>query len=72
VLVTKFGKYEKIGPFGFLFWTIRFWQFLEQEHDSSYTQRFDYPRSFEAWKRDKKHQEANMKEIQARSRSCKN
>jgi hypothetical protein len=37
----------------------------------SYTRRFEDPRSFEAWKRAKKHQEANMEEIQARSRSRK-
>jgi hypothetical protein len=28
----------------------------------SYTQRFEDPRSFEAWNRAKKHQEANMEE----------
>jgi hypothetical protein len=38
----------------------------------SYTQRFEDPRSFEAWKRAKKHQEANMEEIQARSQSYTN
>jgi hypothetical protein len=25
--MTKFGKAGKTGPSGFLFWTIRFWQF---------------------------------------------
>jgi hypothetical protein len=38
----------------------------------SYIQRFENLRSFEAWKRAKKHQEANMEEIQARSQSHKN
>jgi hypothetical protein len=46
--MTKFGKAEKIGPFGFLFWTIRFRQFSEQEQNMSYTRRFEDPRSFEA------------------------
>jgi hypothetical protein len=27
VLMTKFGRSEKIGPSGFLFWNIWFWQF---------------------------------------------
>jgi hypothetical protein len=38
----------------------------------SYTQRFEDPRSFDAWKMAKKHQEANMDEIQVRSQSRKN
>jgi hypothetical protein len=38
----------------------------------SYTRRFEDLRSFEVWKRAKKYHEANMEEIQARSRSRKN
>jgi hypothetical protein len=35
LLVIKFGKVGETGPFGFLFWTIRFWQFSEQEREMS-------------------------------------
>jgi hypothetical protein len=70
--MTKFGKAGKNGSSGFLFWTIRFQQLSEQEQDMSYTQRFKDPESFKVCKRGKKHQEANMEEIQARSRSHKN
>jgi hypothetical protein len=38
----------------------------------SFTSRFEDPRSFEAWKRAKKYQEAKIEEIQARSRTHKN
>jgi hypothetical protein len=61
--MTKFGKSEKTGQSDFLFRTIR----SEQEYDMSYTQRFEDPRCFEAWKRTKRYQGANMEEIQARS-----
>jgi hypothetical protein len=70
--MMKFVKAGKTGPSSFLFWTIQFQQFSKQEHDLSYTQRFEDPRSFETWKRYKKHQEANMEEIQARSQNRKN
>jgi hypothetical protein len=72
LLVTKFDESGKTGPSGFLFQTVRFWQFSEQEHDMSYTWRFEDSRCFEAWKRVKRHQGGKMEEIQARSQSCKN
>jgi hypothetical protein len=72
VLMTKFGKSRKTGPSSFLFWTVRFWQFSEQEQDMSYTQRFEDTRCFETWKRNKKHQGAKMEEIEDRSRGRKN
>jgi hypothetical protein len=46
-LMTKFGKSGKTRLYGFLFQTVQFWQFLEQEHDMSYTWRFDDPKCFE-------------------------
>jgi hypothetical protein len=70
--MTKFGKSRKTGPSGFLFWNVRFRQFSEQEHDMSYTWRFKDPRCFDAWKITKKHQGADMEEIQTRSRGRKN
>jgi hypothetical protein len=48
--MTKFGKSGKTGPSGFLFQSIRFRQISAQEQDVSYIQRFEDPRSFEAWK----------------------
>jgi hypothetical protein len=65
--MTKFGKAGKIGPSRFLFWTVRFRRFLEQEQKKSQTQRFEHPTCFEAWKTTKRYQGAKMEEIQVKT-----
>jgi hypothetical protein len=35
VLMTKFGESGKTGLSGFLFWTIRFWQFHDKTNEGA-------------------------------------
>jgi hypothetical protein len=70
--MTKFGKSKKIELSGFLFRTVRFWQFQNRNMTGAKTQRFKDPRCFEVWKGIKKYQGAKMEEIQAISRDRKN
>jgi hypothetical protein len=35
LLMTKFGKAEKIGCSDFLFWIVRFWQFQTQTEEGA-------------------------------------
>jgi hypothetical protein len=70
--MTKFDKSKKIRLSGFLFRTIRFWQFQNRNMTGAETRRFKDPRYFEVWKGIKKYQGAKMEEIQAISRDRKN
>jgi hypothetical protein len=33
--MTKFGKFGKTGPSGFLFWTAQFWQFQSKAKEGA-------------------------------------
>jgi hypothetical protein len=67
--MTKFGKSGKTRLSGSLFRNIRFWQFQYKTKEGT---RLEDSRCFEACKRTKKYQEAEMEEIQDKSQSCKN
>jgi hypothetical protein len=69
MLMTKFGKAEKIGCSDFLFRIVRFQQFHNMNMIGV---KLEDPRCFKARKGAKRHQRTDIEENQARSRSRKN
>jgi hypothetical protein len=67
--MTKFRKSKKTGPSGFLFRTVRFWQFQSKAKKGA---KFEDSRCFESRKGAKRHQGTEIEENQARSQSRKN
>jgi hypothetical protein len=69
LLMIKFGNVKKIGPFGFLFQTVWFWRFSEQEQRRAKFEDLKIQGVLRYEKNTKRYQGAMMKEIQAKSRS---
>jgi hypothetical protein len=72
VLMTKFGKSEKIGPSGFSFRTVRFRQFQSKAKEEAKLEDLKIQGVLKQEKGAKRHQGTKIEESQVRSRSCKN